>query len=111
MRTDIYEFCLHSTEIFAGNVPFMQFGEYMSGSSVATAIRAGLSFLVISCHYLANGNRPKRGKKWKNDIVKKIRYSRKRWHPTKRPNMSNLMIFARLPKHLPEKPTCSLTTF
>ncbi|RWA06780.1 hypothetical protein EKO27_g8322 [Xylaria grammica] len=72
MRTDTYDFCLHATEIFAGNVPFMQFEEYVSGSSVATAIGAGLSSLLISCHYLANGNRPKRGKKWKNDIVKKI---------------------------------------
>ncbi|KAI1749860.1 hypothetical protein F4782DRAFT_532942 [Xylaria castorea] len=72
MRTDAYDFCLHATEIFAGNVPFMQFEEYVSGSSVATAIGAGLSSLIISCHYLANDNRPRHESKWKRDIIKKI---------------------------------------
>ncbi|KAJ3577481.1 hypothetical protein NPX13_g3087 [Xylaria arbuscula] len=71
-RSDAYDFCLRATDIFAGSVPFMEYDECVSGSSVATAIGAGLSSLVISCHYLANDNRPKRAQKWKKEMVKRV---------------------------------------
>jgi hypothetical protein len=66
---DSYDFRIHATNIFAGFVPFLRFDQNVSGSSVATAIGAGLSSLMIACHHLANNNRPKKVKGWQKSIV------------------------------------------
>ncbi|KAH6982583.1 hypothetical protein EDB80DRAFT_735975 [Ilyonectria destructans] len=69
MDKDAYDFRIPATNVFAGVVPFMQFDENVSGSSVATAIGAGLSSLMIACHHLANKNRRRGNLKWKRSMV------------------------------------------
>lgn len=48
-----YEFAVNGQEVPVGIVPFLSSNEYVSGSSVATAIAAGLSSLILSCNRLA----------------------------------------------------------
>lgn len=47
-----YDYQIHGIDIFTGAVPYLESKETMSGSSVATAIAAGLASLVLSCHRL-----------------------------------------------------------
>lgn len=69
MEYNSYNFRIHATNVFAGFIPFLQFDENVSGSSVATAIGAGLRSLMIACHHLANDNRPKNVTGWQKSIV------------------------------------------
>ncbi|TRX88928.1 hypothetical protein FHL15_010156 [Xylaria flabelliformis] len=50
-----YHYQIPGINIFTGAVPYLESKDTMSGSSVATAIAAGLSSLVLSCHRLQNG--------------------------------------------------------
>lgn len=49
-----YDYRLHGTNIPAGVIPFLVSDDRISGSSVATAIAAGLSSLTISCDRLCS---------------------------------------------------------
>ncbi|KAI0099044.1 hypothetical protein GGR51DRAFT_576438 [Nemania sp. FL0031] len=64
-----YDYRFHATNITIGVVPFIQSEEAISGSSVATAIAAGLSSLILSCRRLAIGS-AKEIKGWRCLIVK-----------------------------------------
>lgn len=44
-----YEYKLHGTNIWVGHVPYVNSTERDSGSSIATAIAAGLASLILSC--------------------------------------------------------------
>ncbi|KAM0294459.1 hypothetical protein ACHAPM_011198 [Fusarium culmorum] len=65
----LYNYRIHATNIAVGAVPFMHCEEYISGSSVATAIAAGMSSLIISCRRLATGPIDEKVKSWKRKIV------------------------------------------
>ncbi|KAL7928975.1 hypothetical protein V8C35DRAFT_325486 [Trichoderma chlorosporum] len=54
-RSQRYEFAIDGQNVPVGIVPFLNSSEYVSGSSVATAIAAGLSSLILSCSRLAGG--------------------------------------------------------
>ncbi|KAM4054821.1 subtilase family protein [Hirsutella rhossiliensis] len=47
-----YNYKIHGMDISAGAVPYLESSESISGSSVATAMVAGLSSLMLSCHRL-----------------------------------------------------------
>lgn len=49
-----FQYRVRGTDISTGAVPFLNSDENISGSSVATAIAAGLTSLILSCHRLAN---------------------------------------------------------
>lgn len=55
-----YNYQLHGIDIFTGAVPYLESKDTMSGSSVATAIAAGLASLVLSCHRLQSFKEPHR---------------------------------------------------
>ncbi|KAH8686310.1 peptidase S8/S53 domain-containing protein, partial [Ilyonectria robusta] len=44
-----YDYKVHGTDISAGAVPYLESNDSISGSSVATAIVAGVSSLMLSC--------------------------------------------------------------
>jgi hypothetical protein len=48
-----YNYKIHGLEVAAGTVPFLVSEDRISGSSVATAIAAGLSSLILACDRLA----------------------------------------------------------
>ncbi|KAJ8107048.1 hypothetical protein ONZ43_g6858 [Nemania bipapillata] len=50
-----YHYQIPGIEIFTGAVPYLDSKDTMSGSSVSTAIAAGLSSLALSCHWLQHG--------------------------------------------------------
>ncbi|EHK20593.1 uncharacterized protein TRIVIDRAFT_154318, partial [Trichoderma virens Gv29-8] len=64
-----YEWKLHGENIAAGTVPFLESAECVTGSSVATAIAAGLSSLVFSCYRLVHGM--EKGRYMRMEIIKK----------------------------------------
>jgi hypothetical protein len=66
-----YDYRIHATNIAVGAVPFMHSEECISGSSVATAIAAGMSSLIISCRRLATGLVEDPVKTWKRKIVER----------------------------------------
>ena len=49
-----YHYAIRGREVAAGVVPFLKSDDRISGSSVATAIAAGLSSLTLSCDGLAH---------------------------------------------------------
>lgn len=51
---DGYKYRIRGTDISAGAVPFLNSDDKVTGSSVATAIAAGLASLILSCHRYAN---------------------------------------------------------
>ncbi|KAK0610020.1 hypothetical protein B0T17DRAFT_585395 [Bombardia bombarda] len=51
-----YQYMLQGLNVAAGVIPFLESTDKISGSSVATAIVAGLSSLIISCIRRANPN-------------------------------------------------------
>lgn len=52
---DGYDYTIQGIDVAAGVVPFLESDDRISGSSVATAIAAGLGSLMLSCDRLANG--------------------------------------------------------
>ena len=52
-----YDYKIHGEDVSAGVVPFLNSTDRISGSSVATAIAAGLSSLILSCDYMENPGR------------------------------------------------------
>lgn len=52
---DGYDYTIQGIDVAAGVVPFLESDDRISGSSVATAIAAGLGSLMLSCDGLANG--------------------------------------------------------
>ena len=63
-----YNFRLKGVEVFAGAVPYLASEERVSGSSVATAIAAGLASLILSCHHISGFKEPGRTN-WKTELV------------------------------------------
>lgn len=51
-----YQYGIHGLGVAAGVVPFLESNDRISESSVATAIAAGLSSLILSCYRLAHMN-------------------------------------------------------
>lgn len=51
-----YNYQIPGIDIFTGTVPYLESKDTMSGSSVATAIAAGLASLSLSCHRLQYGS-------------------------------------------------------
>ena len=66
-----YNYKIHGVEIATGKVPFLVSEDRISGSSVATAIAAGLSSLILSCDRLAFP-----GRKYFDQSGKKAKFSR-----------------------------------
>ncbi|KAK3938154.1 hypothetical protein QBC46DRAFT_441511 [Diplogelasinospora grovesii] len=56
--TNEYKYKLQGLNVAAGVIPFLESPDRISGSSVATAIAAGPSSLIVSCLRLANPDRP-----------------------------------------------------
>jgi hypothetical protein len=54
MKEESYKYKLQGLNVAAGVIPFLDSTDRISGSSVATAVAAGLSSLVLSCLRLAN---------------------------------------------------------
>ena len=54
-----YNYRIHGKDILAGAVPFLTSHDYVTGSSAATAIAAGLGSLILSCHHLAGNTKAK----------------------------------------------------
>jgi hypothetical protein len=50
-----YDYRIPGINVFTGAVPYLESQDTMSGSSVATAIAAGLASLVLSCYRLRHG--------------------------------------------------------
>lgn len=48
-----YEYAIQGINVAAGKVPFLESKDCISGSSVSTAIAAGLSSLILACDQLA----------------------------------------------------------
>ncbi|KAM0518153.1 hypothetical protein ACHAPE_004560 [Trichoderma viride] len=60
-----YNYGIHGIDVAAGVVPFLESDDRISGSSVATAIAAGLASLTLSCDRLANGRAVERiSRRW-----------------------------------------------
>ncbi|KAJ6006189.1 hypothetical protein N7451_004133 [Penicillium sp. IBT 35674x] len=53
-----HAYALRGLNVAAGAVPFLESSELISGSSVATAIAAGLSSLILSCDRIARDGKP-----------------------------------------------------
>ena len=51
-------YSLQGQNVWAGDIPFLDARESPSGSSVSTALAAGLSALILTCDQLANLGRP-----------------------------------------------------
>jgi subtilisin family serine protease len=64
-----YQYRLKGENVFTGAVPYLSSQERVGGSSVATAIAAGLSSLILSCHYITLGNQLPKNEPWKREIV------------------------------------------
>ncbi|KAL6693303.1 hypothetical protein J3F84DRAFT_401180 [Trichoderma pleuroticola] len=56
--TGSFQYKVQGQSVAAGVIPFLDSDDYISGSSVATAITAGLSSLILSCDRIAK-NEPK----------------------------------------------------
>jgi subtilisin family serine protease len=54
MESKDYDFSIQGQQVAAGVIPFLEPIERISGSSVATALAAGLSSLILSCNWLEN---------------------------------------------------------
>ncbi|PTB45663.1 hypothetical protein M441DRAFT_54706 [Trichoderma asperellum CBS 433.97] len=48
-----FQYAIRGIDVAAGTVPFLESKDYISGSSVSTAIAAGLSSLILACDRLA----------------------------------------------------------
>lgn len=48
---------MQGQQVAAGVIPFLEPIERISGSSVATALAAGLSSIILSCNWLENSER------------------------------------------------------
>jgi hypothetical protein len=68
---NLYDYRIHATNIAIGAVPFMLSEDCISGSSVATAIAAGMSSQIIACRRLATGEMGESVKTWKRKIGEK----------------------------------------
>ncbi|KAK1254166.1 hypothetical protein MKX08_008161 [Trichoderma sp. CBMAI-0020] len=68
---DGYDYTIQGIDVAAGVVPFLESDDRISGSSVATAIAAGLGSLTLSCDRLANGG-PSReySRSGKSELIK-----------------------------------------
>ncbi|KAE8356849.1 hypothetical protein BDV28DRAFT_144762 [Aspergillus coremiiformis] len=53
-----YDFALRGLKVAASVIPFLDSSDLISGSSVATAIAAGLSSLILSCDRFARSGQP-----------------------------------------------------
>lgn len=69
--TQGFDYTIQGQEVAAGVVPFLESDDRISGSSVATAIAAGLSSLTLSCDRLAKKDPYKNyGKSGRSDIIR-----------------------------------------
>ncbi|KAL7921174.1 peptidase S8/S53 domain-containing protein [Trichoderma austrokoningii] len=61
-----YDYTINGMNVAAGKVPFLESKDCISGSSVSTAIAAGLSSLILACERLAKNRQDyKRGERSK----------------------------------------------
>lgn len=51
-----FPFLFLGKDVYVGPIPFVKSEDYVNGSSVATAIAAGVASLTLSCHRLANNH-------------------------------------------------------
>lgn len=67
-----YQYMVPGKDILAGAVPFVDCKESISGSSVATAIAAGLASLVLSCLHVACNDKValRKDERWALEKVK-----------------------------------------
>jgi hypothetical protein len=63
-----YKYQIHRMDIAAGVIPFLESHDRISGSSMATAIVAGLSSLILSCDRLVNPGRVYEGTEKKQTV-------------------------------------------
>ncbi|KAL6862075.1 hypothetical protein J3F83DRAFT_221923 [Trichoderma novae-zelandiae] len=49
-----YDYMVQGQNVAAGAIPFVDSVDYLTGSSVSTALVAGLSSLILTCHKLSN---------------------------------------------------------
>ncbi|KAL8943001.1 MAG: hypothetical protein Q9211_001150 [Gyalolechia sp. 1 TL-2023] len=68
--TQVIEYALRAKEVAAGVVPFLKSDDLISGSSVATAIAAGLSSLILSCDRLAHPEKTYTGRKDREKVIR-----------------------------------------
>lgn len=75
-----YDYAIPGVDVRAGIVPFLDSNDRISGSSVATAIAAGLSSLILSCDTFAHPDitpsvrETKRKKRLQNHLKKMVSY-------------------------------------
>ncbi|KAL9120735.1 MAG: hypothetical protein Q9187_002705 [Circinaria calcarea] len=65
-----YDYTIRGQEVAAGVVPFLKSDDRISGSSVATAIAAGLSSLTLSCDRLAHSGKMYTGQDDKRKVIR-----------------------------------------
>ena len=68
-QTSDVHFKVQGKDVLVGSVPFVASTEAISGSSVSTAIAAGLASLTLSCYRLAANKICSSGKKWRRAAV------------------------------------------
>ncbi|KAL7956926.1 hypothetical protein V8C34DRAFT_195669 [Trichoderma compactum] len=71
-----FQYKVQGQSVAAGVIPFLDSDDYISGSSVATAIAAGLSSLILSCNRIATDNPEDSSSN--NDHPKSLQYETKR---------------------------------
>ena len=65
-----YDYAIRGQEVAAGVVPFLKSDDLISGSSVATAIAAGLSSLTLSCDRLTHPGKTYNHRDVRNKVIK-----------------------------------------
>jgi hypothetical protein len=64
------DYSIRGRDVPAGVVPFLESSGSITGSSVSTAIAAGLGSLILSCQRLANPEKTYAGRSSRRDIIK-----------------------------------------
>lgn len=73
IKDEDFQYMLQGVKVPAGVVPFLDSTDRISGSSVATAIAAGLSSLILSCLRLANPEQEFKGRSRAEKVENKLK--------------------------------------
>ncbi|KAK0654007.1 peptidase S8/S53, subtilisin/kexin/sedolisin [Cercophora samala] len=76
IKTDGFQYMVQGLNVPAGVIPFLDSADRISGSSVATAIAAGLSSLILSCLRLANPHQDFEGRYRAEKVEDKLKEMR-----------------------------------